>query len=325
MKALSTMVVSIVLAGASTTDADEPASQTGKGHQPWRMQSGYRVLSLAEAPIVIDEPGRYALDRDWNVDLPGPGEVMDVVANDVTIDFRGFAIASGTEGSVVHVSGDHVSLSNGSLVGDIDVTGLVSTGARTTIDNMQVRAWEAADLKGADATVRDSSLVGRFATRLGEHAVADHSTFGCSISGDVCLRLTNAALVTGNRIGRGGDGSIVIAGDGNILADNILDADAGGNQIPPVRLLLVEGDGNVLRSNTVLLESSTPSTVFVIDGTRNVVDGNISVARAAERGGVGIVFARDGNFYGDNRFGGALEPTRLNGTVQTDWGGNVCY
>jgi hypothetical protein len=135
----------------------------------------------------------------------------------------------------------------------------------------------------------------------------------------------SAARLTGNQIERGGNGSIVIAGDGTILADNILDAGADDNLLPPVRLVLVEGDGNVLRNNTVLMEPSMPSTVFAIDGTANVVDGNISVARATERSGVGIVFAQDGNFSGDNRFGGALEAVRLNGTVQTDWGGNVVY
>jgi Periplasmic copper-binding protein (NosD) len=272
---------------------------------------------------VIAEPGRYALNRDWDVDLPGPGTLIDIVADDVTIDFRGFTIAFGNVGTGVHISGDDVSLSNGSLDGDIEVTGVESSGARTAISNMHIRAWQPAYIQGVDSTIRDSTMSGRFGTGLlGARAVVERSVFRCGLTGGICLYVTNDSRLTGNRIGTGGDGSIVIDGDGNILVDNIIEAEKG----PPVTPILVDGDHNILRNNTVLVEATgMHNTALGIDGTDNVVDGNISVTSATERSGAGMVFLQDGNFYGDNRFGGALEAVELNGTVQTDWGGNVAY
>lgn len=88
----------------------------------------------------------------------------------------------------------------------------------------------------------------------------------------------------------------------------------------------MKGDGNVLPDNTVLVSGLDSSqVVFSVAGTANVLDGNITVPQTTERGGVGMSFAQDGNFHGDNRLGGVSEAIRENGTQQTAWGGTVAF
>jgi hypothetical protein len=88
---------------------------------------------------------------------------------------------------------------------------------------------------------------------------------------------------------------------------------------------IVGGDRNVVRDNTII--SGIPGgTAFAVRGTGNTLDGNIAAGREPEfpATNVGIAFTADGNYYGDNRMGSNV-PFSLNGTVQTDWGGNVGY
>ena len=85
----------VLFAFASVGLADEKRNPGDSTHRPWKLQAGYRVLDLSRVPIVIDKPGRYAIDRDWNVDLAAPGTLIHIVADNVTVDFRGFAIAFG--------------------------------------------------------------------------------------------------------------------------------------------------------------------------------------------------------------------------------------
>src|SRR5690348_9958810 len=115
-----------LLVAANAVLAQPPANTKAAGgpKPPWRMENGYRILDLSKLPLVINESGRYALKRDWNVDLDAPGTIMEIVADKVSIDFRGFAIAFGNEGTGVSITGDDVQLRNGALIGDIDVTAL---------------------------------------------------------------------------------------------------------------------------------------------------------------------------------------------------------
>ena len=311
----------VLLAFASVGLAQEKPKSGDPAHPPWKLQAGYRVLDLSRAPIVIDEPGRYAIDRDWNVHVVEPGTLIHIVADNVTVDFRGFAIAFDNQGEGVGIDGDAVSVRNGALMGNLFVDSLRSDGAETTIDNMRILGDIAIRLRGDRARVRNSSLGGRFGSVLGgDSAVAEGNVFRCGTS--FCLEVGNGVRVSGNHISTGQDGAVDVRGNRNIFADNIVDFK---NAVAPVAFS-VTGDGNVLRDNTVLVSGLNSSqVVFSVAGTANVLDGNISVPQTSERGGVGMSFAQNGNFHGDNRLGGVSEAIRENGTTQTAWGGTVAF
>jgi hypothetical protein len=312
-----------LFAVASVALADEKRNP-GEPARPWKQQAGYRVLNLTSVPIVIDEPGRYALNRDWNLDLeaPGPGTLIRIVADNVSVDFRGFAIAFGNQGTGVAIDGDSVSMRNGALIGDRFVDSIASVGAETTIENMRIVGDLAVRLRGDRARVSNSSLGGRFgAVMVGDSIVAERNVLTCG-DGTYCLEVGSNALVSNNHIGTGPDGAVDVLGDGSIFTDNIV---GFRNAVAPVAFS-VKGDGNVLRDNTVLVSGLDSSqVVFSVEGTRNVLEGNITAPQTSERGGFGISFSRDGNFHGDNRLGGVFEAIRPTGTVQTDWGGTVAF
>lgn len=315
----------VLVAVASVGLADEKRNPGESTQRPWRLQAGYRVLNLSKVPIVVDEPGRYALDRDWNVDLYEPGAtIIRIVADNVTLDFRGFAISYGNHhGAGVAIDGDAVSVLNGTLIGDIFTDALSSRGAETTIDNMRIRGDLAVRLLGDRARVRNSSMGGgRFGTVLsGDSIVAERNVLNCG-AGTYCLEVGSNARVSNNHIGTGPDGAVDVLGNGSVFTDNIV---GFGNSEAPVAFS-VKGDGNVLRDNTVLVRGLDYFQVmFSVEGTGNVLDGNIIVPQTPERGGVGISFSQDGNFHGNNRLGGVSEAIRPNGTVQTDWGGTVAF
>jgi hypothetical protein len=311
-----------LFAAASVGLADEKTTPGMSTPPPWKLQAGYRVLDPARVPIVIDQPGRYTIDRDWNVDLDAPGALIHIVSNNVTFDLRGFAIAFGNEGTGVAIDGNSVVVRNGALIGDIDVTSLRSVGNGTMIDNMRINGYLAVDIQGEGARVRNSAMSGRFGTVLiGASVVAENNVLRCG-SGAYCLEVGSDARVSGNDIGTAGNGAVQIRGNGSILQGNIVDF---RDAIAPVALS-VEGNRNVLRENTVLVSGLEAfEVVFVVDGTANVLDGNITAPSTSDRGGIGIAFSQDGNYHGDNRFGGVVEAIKPNGTVQTDWGGTVTF
>jgi len=310
----------MLLAVASVGLAQEKPRSGEPAHPPWKVQAGYRVLDLSRVPIVIDEPGRYAIDRDWNVGLDpvtGPGTLIRITADNVSVDLRGFAITFDNPGEGVGIDGDAVSIRNGALLGDRDVDGVRSAGAETTIDNMHIVGAVAVRFLGPRAQVRNSTLGGPFGAILkGDSVVAESNV----LRGP--LEVGSGAHVSGNEIGGGFDEVVVIRGNRSILADNIV---SFRNPEAPAAFS-VQGDGNVLRDNTVLVSGLNSShTVFSVEGSANVLDGNITVPQTAERGGVGMSFAQDGNFHGDNRLGGVAEAIRDNGTTQTAWGGTVAF
>ena len=312
----------VLLAFASVGLAQEKPNPAGPAHPPWKLQGGYRVLDLSRVPIVIDQPGRYAIDRDWNVHVVEPGTLIHIVADNVTVDFRGFAIAFDNQGEGIGIDGDAVSVRNGALMGNLFVDSLRSDGAETTIDNMRILGDIAIRLRSDRARVRNSSLGGRFGSVLGgDSAVAESNVFRCGPDA-FCLEVGSEARVSGNHISVGENGAVDVRGNRNIFADNIVDFIGA---VAPVAFS-VTGDGNLLRDNTVLVSGLDSSdVVFSVAGTANVLDGNISVPQTSARGGVGISFAQDGNFHGDNRLGGVSEAIRENGTTQTAWGGTVAF
>lgn len=307
------------VAAAGVADEKHPGEPP---HRPWKLQAGYRVLDLSKVPLVIDEPGRYAIGRDWNVDLAMPGTLLGIVADDVTIDFRGFTVTFANQGTGIGIDGDRVTIRNGALLGSTMVTSVESRGDQTTIDNMRITGDLIVNIQGSHGRIRNSWTGGRFGTVLsGASAVVEGNELNCA-GGDYCLEVGSDARVLGNRIGTGPDSAVVVYGDGSVLANNIV---AFGNSPAPVAVV-VQGDRNVLRDNTVVVRDLDASQVlFSVDGTANVLDGNIAAPQSSARAGIGIAFSRDGNYHGDNRLGGVLEAVQANGTVQTDWGGTVAF
>ncbi len=319
---MKTLIIALSWTAAAVAAVAQPSgtmSATAAAKVPWRVESGYRILDLSKLPLVIDEPGRYALKRDWNVDLDAPGTLIEIPADKVSIDFRGFTIAFGNAGIGMSITGDDVQLRNGSLFGDIDATALSSTGARTTLDRMRISAYFALDMRGPSARVVGSSLSGRFGSGIETSALVEGNSFSCG-AGSFCLYLASDARVFGNTIGSAPDGAVSIEGNRNLLVGNIVNFSGFGAPV----VFEVEGDNNVFRDNTVSLEEPV-SSVFTVDGSGNVVDSTLAVSRASQRRGSGITFRQDGNFHGDNRFGGVLEAVAPNGTMQVDWGGTVTF
>lgn len=321
--ALPTRTLAFAVLGIAAVGAADEKQRPGESaHQPWRVQAGYRVLDLSKVPLVIDRPGRYALGRDWNVDLDAPGTLIRVAADDVTIDFRGFAITFGNQGAGVGIEGDRVTIRNGALLGNEMVTSVESEGEQTTIDNMRIVGDLIVNIEGDHGLMRNSSTAGRFGAVLsGASAVVEGNLLNCG-AGDYCLEVGSDARVFGNRIGTGPTSAVVVRGNGSVLASNFVNF---GNSEAPVAVV-VQGDRNVVRDNTVLLRDLHSSQLlFSVDGTANVLDSNITAPQTSARAGVGIAFSRDGNYHGDNRLGGVQEAIRSNGTVQTDWGGTVAF
>jgi hypothetical protein len=79
--------------------------------------NGRRRLGLSSAPVVIDEPGLYYLDRDWIIEHPlTPGvALITIEADDVTLDLGGHSLESINEGSVIDVTGRSFTVRNGEI------------------------------------------------------------------------------------------------------------------------------------------------------------------------------------------------------------------
>ena len=92
-----------LLAAISAARAQPPAAAQRSPLQPpaaaprspsLQPAKPYRVVDLKSGSAVIDQPGNYVLNRSWSFkDLPDmPLNIIDVVADNVVLDFRGFAI-----------------------------------------------------------------------------------------------------------------------------------------------------------------------------------------------------------------------------------------
>ena len=67
--AVLALAASAVLAQDRAQDRDVVAAQSPRvpgAVKPWKNVRGFgRVLDLSVSPVVIDEPGLYAIDRNW--------------------------------------------------------------------------------------------------------------------------------------------------------------------------------------------------------------------------------------------------------------------
>jgi hypothetical protein len=307
----------------------EIAAQMARPHgapKPWKNVRGFGgVLDLTKLPLVIDEPGLYAIDRNWElpdsaatVSLAG---LIQITAADVTLDLHGFVISSDPgQGTLLVVTGGSAEVRNGGLsacCSDGAVAVHATRGVR--LHHLSVFSYDAMDFEGEGASFTDSAIVPRVGMNFANFSNVERNSIVCNFE---CVTLLGGDnRVTNNRVHPRQGGVFQIEGDRNIVADNIVYAVESIDIDDPFE---IAGDSNVVRNNTVLMGGSLHNVISV-SGTANTIDGNIGAPPApAGRAPVGILFTADGNYYGDNRMA-AQVPFALGGTVQTDWGGNVGY
>jgi hypothetical protein len=300
-----------------TDDLPQPPSP-GTGSEPV-------VLDLSNPPVVIDEPGRYILDRDWRIEgLPNSTVVIDMQVA-ATIDMRGFEIWDDdtTGGTVIRIGADGGTVINGRIVIEgWEGNGIWTTGP-TVIRDMKVKGH----YFGGGVTV-DGSLT------MSDSVVVSGLVVGRLGGGD-------GSLITSSHIISGGGSALVVSGDNITISRNRIDGfdrdylgfligdriefsqnDVGFCAIPGG--LTVRGNYNAIYYNSFkpcLYDGSQAGIVLKVDGTRNIIKDNI-IFPGVDPEPVGISFLQDGNIYGDNQVS-AVIPFELGGTVQVDLGGNV--
>jgi hypothetical protein len=330
------VAVAIVGLGASTVLAQDRAivaAQSARAPgpvKPWKNVRGFgRVLDLSTSPVVIDEPGLYAIDRDWEFPREAASvnsDLIRITADDVTLDLHGFTIVSNINAlplsTLLVISGARVELRNGSLSACCDGSVAVkSTGFGTKLHHLSMFSHETATFEGDGASLTDSSVSPRVELRFAGNSTLERNAISCN-RGARCVRfLGDGNQMTDNKMVLFQGGGIGIVGDRNVVANTVIDL---SNAVDAGEVVEVAGDSNIVRDNTVLL-GGIANTIYVISGTTNTLDGNIAAPpNATDLPRSGMEFTANGNFYGDNRMS-AQVPFSLGGTVQTDWGGNVGY
>ncbi|HEY3519107.1 MAG TPA: hypothetical protein VGL98_18800 [Gammaproteobacteria bacterium] len=302
--------------------------------KPWRDVRGFgRVLDLSKLPVVIDEPGLYAIDRDWRIPRAAADvnpELICITVDGVTLDLHGFGIfadiSAPPPSTLITITGGGVEIRNGRLSACCDgAVAVHSTGVGTRLHRLSMFSFETMTFEADSASLTESILSLRQEVRFAGQSNLERNNLFCN-RGFQCARLLgDGNKVRGNQIHLFQGGGIAIVGGGNVVADNVIDVstavDAGA-------AIEVGGDNNVVRGNTALLGGVT-SAVYVIDGTANTLDGNIAAPPSGttiptQPARTGMLFTVDGNYYGNNRMGAEV-PFALGGTTQTDWGGNVGY
>jgi len=298
--------------------------------KPWKSVRGFgRVLDLSKPPVVIDEPGLYAIQQSWlfpRATTEVVPELIEITADNVTLDLHGFTISAESSlppATVFVITGKNAELRYGGIEARDITAALAVSGGGPSLHHLSVASEERGITFECDgATISDSHILGPIvlagASSLERNTLRSFGANTVSLVGD-------GNRVMNNRIFpfRADDG-VRITGNGNLVANNVLDAGPEGSVHTGFG---VDGDYNVLRGNTVL---GPPSTNLRIVGTGNALDGNIAPPPASDPdeagplARVGMEFTADGNYYGNNRMA-ALVPFALGGTLQTDWGGNVGY
>ena len=320
------LLATVVCLGFTGPAVLEVAAQSGPPGpvKPWKEARGFgRVLDLSNPPVVIDEPGLYALQRDW--DLTGyqlGGDVIRITANNVTLDLHGFSIGirlDDINSTLLAVGGNQVVVRNGRLEACCEgAAAFGSTGSGTRLEHLDVSGQDPMRFEGAGAAITDSVIHARWGINVNEGSVVRGNALSCRT---FCLTLQGAMnQVIDNRFNYS-DADVVVQvdGDANVIERNVMDREVFG----PGRAYSVAGDRNVVRDNTIT--GGGFGTTFAVGGTGNTLDGNIvASSEGALVATVGIGFTADGNYYGNNRMA-AQVPFALGATVQTDWGGNVGY
>jgi hypothetical protein len=327
---VAALVFAMPISEAQVTAADAEQSVRAPGpHKPWKHVRGFgRVLNLSKPPVVIDEPGLYAVDRSWRftaATMDAAAELITITAPDVTLDLHGFTISAedspAPTSTLLILTGDDAEVRNGGIeTSDIDVA-VRSAGRGAWLHHLVIRTGDSnPELHfAAFTTISDSKILGLIHL-VGDSTLEQNSLVTAHGAPATVLR-GDENRVIGNRISAGNSDVVVhIVGNANIVANNVMGA--GGFVGEGYR---VDGDRNVLRENTVFADPGLV-TFIRISGTGNTLDGNMA-APAYDFDGkarIGIEFTTDGNYYGNNRVSAEV-PFALGGTVQTDWGSNVGY
>ena len=277
-----------------------------------------RVLNLS-APLVIDQPGYYRLDRNWEVENEF-GIYLEIRANSVTLDFRGYSFINRGEGIAVAILGNSVTLRNGNLSSEDDqATPLVVDAAVVTIENLNVFGQNASHFGGdtnSRVFIRDSGISSG-ASGVPPGSILERNVFGCVAPG--CgVTIADDTRVTDNVWNVGPSGpALIVQGAGNLVERNLFSPSDDPS-------ILVNGRHNLLRDNTIQVDGLEEPAIQVNNGA-NVLEANIVLPiPGGDRATVGIQFTADGNSFGNNRLG-ALVPVNIGATTQTDWGGNVGF
>ena len=332
--AAAAAVLFTIPAAQAQDDAALAAEASARAHgppKPWKSVRGLgRVLDLTKLPIVIDEPGLYAIDRNWEL-LPKaanlvPG-MIEITADNVTLDLHGFTISAdpgvGTLLVTTGLAGD-IEIRNGGIAaccsdGGVAIGITSPRGAR--LHHLSVFSYDRMTFEGG-TSFTDSDIRVRVGMQFTANGASlQRNSIDCN-RGRCAAFIGDDNRVTDNKMIPYQGGVIRFEGDGNIVVNNVIDA---SNAIDVLEWVFVKGDSNVLRANTVLLGGFVGEPIFSINGTANTLDGNIAASPfLGFRAPVGMEFTADGNFYGNNRMAAQI-PFALGSTTQTNWGGNVGY
>src|SRR5688572_15693684 len=328
--AVAVAVLAIPVADAQ--DDEEIAAQASVARgapKPWKFVRGLgRVLDLSRLPVVIDEPGNYAIQRNWQIPSAASQvntELIRITADNVTLDLHGFEIsADGISAppvtTLLVITGRAVEIRNGGLSACCEGGGVVhSTGFGTKMHHLTMYSHETMSFTGDGASLTDSDFHARVQVRFAARSTLERNAISCNRGHSCVVLVGDGNSVANNRMSLYQGGGIEILGDRNLLAANVVDVTDAVDAFEPFE---VAGDSNIVRDNTVFLGGTivNASAIFVISGTANTLDGNIAApATPTERARIGMAFTADGNYYGDNRMA-AQVPFALGGTVQTDWG-----
>jgi hypothetical protein len=301
-------------------DDVSPPPTTGIGTPP-------TILDLSSGAIVIDEPGHYILDRNWEVDgLPNNSVIIDMQAN-ATLDFQGFTIDTNVfGGTVVQISDGGGVVKNGRIItgaGNIS-TPIHSIGTAVVHDMHIYGDPDLASIRidGPTGQITGSVIQLGYIYMAGRGGRIESNEVSCY--DDICLAATGGhTTITNNTFHSDLTWPFVVSleGDNYVFSDNIVGSYEGGICI------LVTGNGSLLAGNTL---RGYPSKGVQIDGSGNVLKDNILLPSRLPNdpvtfpAPVGIEFLQDGNIYRDNQMS-AIVPFELNATTQTDLGGNVGY
>jgi hypothetical protein len=321
----------LALPAARAQDYKQAAAQATKSPgpvKPWKFVRGVgRVLDLGKLPVVIDEPGLYAIQQDWFIPEGTTGEAIRITADRVILDLHEFRIGTNGDNGVpftlLSISGASAEIRHGNIGVCCEATQAVAAvGNGAYLHHLSIGSHAAMSFEGDHATIKDSILFSRTGIQLAGSSSLERNV----IRGDFsCVTLMgDMNRITDNRIVPYIDNCLEIRGNGNLVANNVIDT---SNVADLFYAFDVEGDHNIVRNNTVLVGHGV-HTVLRISGTANTLDGNIGAS--VENGSwpsqarTGLEFTVDGNYYGNNRLAAEV-PFALGGTVQTDWGGNVGY
>jgi hypothetical protein len=252
------------LSAQTPETSPQPPPGLAKKPPPPPPPEAARVLNLS-APIVIDEPGYYRLDRNWEVENDF-GTYLLIHANSVTLDFRGYSFFNRGEGIAVAIVGNSVTLRNGLIDSpDDQATPLSVDGHSVLIDNMGVRGQNASQF-GGDSNSRlviRGSGISSGASGVPPGSTIEGSAFGCNAPG-CAVTIADDTRVTDNVYNQV---ALIVQGAGNLVERNVFR--------PSDDLSIqVEGRRNLLRDNTIQVDGLAAPAIQVNNGA-NVLEANI--------------------------------------------------